>query len=216
MMLALLPINEYAAKLASKEPAPGGGSAAAVSGLLGISLLEMVINLSHGRPDFAEHDEFLADKQVELVQLHGRIQQMIDRDAEAFRGVMTAFSLPKSTDTEKTARTEAVQQSMQQAAEVPLIIAAVCIEALEIAVSLLGKVNAHAVSDLMIGAMKCQAGAHAALLNTLINVPYLKDGSLVNRLNVQVVECRDKSDELFKQVAAAIYAQPTFAIMRSE
>lgn len=215
-MLSLLPINEYAAKLASKAPAPGGGSAAAAGGLLGISLLEMVINLSAGRPEFAEYDALLGENQKKLAELHTEVQLMIDRDAQAFEAVMAAFALPKTTEAEKTSRTEQVQAAMQQAAEVPLAIAVTCIRALEIAVELLGKVNAHAASDLMIGAMKCQTAVHGALLNTLINVPYLKDGQLVTKLNVRVVSCRDQADELYHKVSSYVYSQPTFAIMRTE
>jgi len=58
-MLVTLTIDKYAEQLASKASTPGGGSAAALTGLLGVSLMEMSVNLTIGRPQYAEHEEML-------------------------------------------------------------------------------------------------------------------------------------------------------------
>jgi methenyltetrahydrofolate cyclohydrolase len=43
--------------LASSAPAPGGGAAAALEAAMAAALLEMVCNLTIGKPAYAEHDE---------------------------------------------------------------------------------------------------------------------------------------------------------------
>ena len=43
--------------LASSAPAPGGGAAAALEAAMAAALLEMVCNLTIGKPAYAEHDD---------------------------------------------------------------------------------------------------------------------------------------------------------------
>lgn len=214
-MLAALSISEYAAKLSSKDAAPGGGSAAALSGLLGASLLEMVINLTLGRKEFAGHAVLLAEKQAALGRLHVDLKLLVDRDADAFNAVMDAYRLPKESEGEKQARLAAIQEALVQAAEVPLLTARYCLAVMEIAKELLGKVNEHAVSDLMIGALSCHAGVEGALLNTAINIPLIKDAALVAGYKEQVQSLKASADELIGVIRNGVYAEETFTIMQS-
>lgn len=213
-MLTELSIKNYANKLASKEPAPGGGSAAALSGLLAASLMEMVINLTLGREEFAEYAEVLAGKQQILAGLHATLEQLVDRDAAAFSGVMDAFRLPKDTDEEKSARTAAIQQGYKEAAEVPLETARACLEVLEIGRVLLGKVNSHAVSDLVVGALAGHTGVVGALLNTAINLPFIKDQAYVKALNGQIHLLKITADELAAAIQQGVYQEECFCELR--
>lgn len=215
-MLTKLSVSDFAAKLASKEAAPGGGSAAALSGLLGASLLEMVINLSIGRDEFAAHEELLAGKQVELARLHIDLQLLIDHDAAAFNAVMDSYNLPNMTDMEKKSRSAAIQEAAKQAAEVPLSTARACLELLEISKVLLGKVNPHAVSDLVVGSLASHTGVVGALLNTAINLPLLTDANLIDAFKGQVHLLRTAADELIGAIQDNVYREQTFAVMREE
>ncbi|EAX48377.1 Formiminotransferase-cyclodeaminase [Thermosinus carboxydivorans Nor1] len=216
MLLRELSIHEFAAQLASRQPAPGGGSAAAVSGLLGVSLLEMVVNLSLGRPDLAEYADMLVERQKGLAVLHKKLEELIDRDADAFSAVIAAYGLPKATAEEKEARAAQIQQALRQAAEVPTEVARAALESLEIGKSLLGKINAHVVSDLMIGVLLSYNAVTAALLNTAINLPALRDQAVVAALRGQIHVLRTAADELYKTVADEVYSTETFAVMRMD
>ena len=48
MILTDMTVKAFTEKLASDAPAPGGGSAAALSGALGAALISMVCNLTKG------------------------------------------------------------------------------------------------------------------------------------------------------------------------
>lgn len=213
-MLTKISIKEYANKLASKEAAPGGGSAAALSGLLAASLMEMVINLTRGREEYAAYEELLASRQLSLQRLHQTLQDLVSRDAEAFSGVMAAFKLPKGTETEKAARTAAIQQGYKEAAEVPLETAQACLEVLEIGQTLLGKINDHAVSDLVVGALAGHTGVVGALLNTAINLPSIKDQAYVQELGGQMRQLKTKADALVTEIQKTVYQQESFAEFR--
>ena len=214
-MLTELSIVDYTSRLASEQPAPGGGSAAALSGLTGVCLLEMVINLSLPRAELAQYQAVLAAKQKELAALHQVLQALIDRDAQAFSGVMAAYQLPKATDAEKEHRKQVVQQAYRLAAEIPLETAQACLAALEIATTLCGKANPHAVSDLAIGALSLHTAAIGALLNTAINLPFIKDQAVVSSLDGQVRRLRSAADKLAAEITANVYADPVFAELRS-
>ncbi|MCK4593697.1 cyclodeaminase/cyclohydrolase family protein, partial [bacterium] len=56
-MLTDLKITEFLQKLGSRAPAPGGGSAAALSASLGANLLSMVCQLTAGKKGYEEHWE---------------------------------------------------------------------------------------------------------------------------------------------------------------
>lgn len=213
-MLTRLSINEYADRLASPEPTPGGGSAAALFGFLGTSLLEMVISLSLGRKDFAAHADLLMEKKAELARLRVELQLLIDRDASAYAALVAAQNLPEASKAERQVRLSSIQEAVQQAAEVPLMTARSCLEVLEIGKALQGKINAHAVSDLLVGAHVSHSGVVGALLNTAINLPLLKDHHLVNAYNGQIHLLRTAADELLAMIEERAYAEAPFGVMR--
>ena len=215
-MLAALSISEYTARLASPEPAPGGGSAAALSGLLGVGLLEMVLNITLGDSKFSNQVEPLAEKQVELAKLHIELKSLIDRDAAAFAALIDAYKLPEAIKTDKQARAVAICEAARLAAEVPLATARFCLEALEIAKALLGKANPQVSGDLLIGALASHTGAIGALLNTAVNLPLLKDRHLISALEGQMHLLRTAADDLIAAIRCQVYAERTFAVMQEE
>ena len=214
-MLSSLPIHQYAAQLASKSPAPGGGSAAALTGLLGVSLIEMSLNLTIGRPQFAEHEEFLSAKQKELAKIHAELEQLIDQDAAAFEAVMAGYKLPKATEADKAVRHEAIQRALKTAADVPLAIARYSLESLEIGRALVDKINKQVISDLAVGAQASYASVTGALLNTAINLPLLSDESLVSAMEGQVLLLRTAAHGLLSQIEQHIYSEAPFTVMRA-
>ena len=215
-MLASLSIKDYASRLASKQATPGGGSASALTGLLGVSLIEMTLNLTINKAQYSAHLEFLTAKQAALIRLHNQLEELIDKDAQAFGEVMAAYKLPKESDSDKATRSAAIQASLQQAAEVPLAIARVSLEGMEIAKALLGKVYEQAISDLAVGSLQCHAAIMGALLNTAINLPLIKDQSLTSALEGQIHLIRTEADGLLVYLQQEIYGESTFAVMRAE
>ena len=52
-------LNDFLTALAAKQPAPGGGSVAALAGALAAAMGEMVLNYSIGKKDLAAHEPTL-------------------------------------------------------------------------------------------------------------------------------------------------------------
>ncbi len=214
-MLTTLTLNEFTARLASQEPAPGGGSAAALSGLIGAALVEMAISLTRGRKEFAAHEEMLAAREAALGRLRIDLQLLVDRDAAAFTAVMSACDLPAATRPEQETRAAALQQALREAAEVPLLTARACLSVLETAEAVLGAVNPHAVSDLTVGVLSCHAGLMGALLNVAVNLPELTDQTVADGLRDQARLLRGRAAALTAAIETKVYSVPAFAVMRA-
>ena len=173
-MIKDLKLQEFLEQLGSSLPAPGGGSAAAVSCAMGAALISMLCNLTKGRDKYAEFEDLV---QAALLKANKLIYKAIDalqEDNDAYNKVMAAFKLPKNSDDEIAARKLAVQDAYQGAIVPPEKVAGCCIEIMRLAKNLLNKSNANAKSDLVVGAVQAHAGLLSALENIKINLDALE------------------------------------------
>jgi formiminotetrahydrofolate cyclodeaminase len=168
-------LQPFLNSLASGDPTPGGGAAAAAVGAMGAALVSMVCRLTVGRAEFAAGEAQLQDTLTRAEALRAELTGLIDADAAAYTTVMAAYRLPKATDAEKTARREAIQSALKQATLTPLDTARACAGVIELAQVAARLGNPHAVSDAGAAALCAQAGLKAAALNVLINLASIKD-----------------------------------------
>lgn len=179
MSLVELTITEFAKVLGSDAPAPGGGSAAALSGLNGISLTKMVCELTLGKKKYADFQAEVEAIHQETVRLQETLLAAIDKDTEAFNAVSAVFDLPKETDEEKAIRREAMQEALKGATQSPYEMMEEMVEALRVTKKAIGKTNTNAASDLGVAALNLKAGLQGAWLNVLINLAGIKDEAFV-------------------------------------
>lgn len=213
-MLSSLSINDFAAKLASDEVPPGGGSTAAVYGLMAAALLEMAVTYSLRSPQHMEDNEFLIAKQADLSRLHIELTILIDRDALALRGLLAAAGLAETTAETQKVRTLALQKALKQAAEVPLETARACLEVMEIGKAISSIADKMVVSDLMAGVIAAHAGITASLLSTAINLSEIQDETLVSGLTGQIYLLRTTGDELKAAIEKKVYSSEPFTVLR--
>jgi methenyltetrahydrofolate cyclohydrolase len=93
---------------------------------------------------------------------------------------MAAYGLPKETDEEKMARTEAIQTVLKAATEVPLDCARACAEAIELSRCAANKGNLGVISDAGAAVLAGYSGLKSAALNVYINTGSLKDKQFVD------------------------------------
>ena len=168
-------IQTFLDELASKSATPGGGSVSALLGAQSAALTSMVCNLTIGKPKYAEVE---AEMQVLLQKseaLREKLTGLIKADVDVFNRLMAAYGLPKETDEEKVARTEAIQTVLKAATEVPLDCARACAEAIELSRCAANKGNLGVISDAGAAVMAGYGGLKSAALNVYINTGSLKD-----------------------------------------
>lgn len=178
-MLTDLTITDFLKKLGSKEPAPGGGSSAALAASLGANLLSMVCQLTAGKKGYEEFWDECKGELVGIAEAADRLRVLIDEDTEAFNALMTSFKLPKAGPEEKRARGKEIQKCTKRAIEVPLEVARLSRRLLTRTPRLALIGNQNAVSDIGVGALLLTAGINGAILNVEINLGGLKDEGFV-------------------------------------
>ncbi len=185
-------INE----LSSGSPTPGGGSASALAGALGASLLEMVCTLTIGKEKFKEYEAELIKTRDEVRELKSGLFLLIEKDAKAFDGIMDAFKLPKGTEEEKKKRSEEIQKVSKEATNVPLETASGCLRVMELCQNSVQKVNPNAISDIGVSTLMSYSGLEGASLNVLINIPSIKDQSFREDSEKKLKVLREKGGKL--------------------
>ena len=167
---------------ASNEPVPGGGSAAALAGAVGTSLLVMVAGLSTTRTGTPEEAADLAEASARLRTLRDALAALVQQDSDAYAAVLDAMRLPKATTAEKAERRAAIETAMQQATETPLETMRCCQQALRGAIVVAANGNRNAATDTATGVALLLAGLHGAGLNVDVNIDSVSDASFASRV----------------------------------
>jgi len=200
MKLTQMDLELFAEKLASKEPAPGGGSVAAYSAVTGVALLEMVARLTTGKKKYAQHEELVLEIITEAGKLRKLLIGCVDEDTNAYNEVSNVFTMPKETDEEKSIRSEAMEKALKNATLVPLSVMGFCQKALEVAKTAVGTTNLSAASDLGVCALNLEAGLKGAMLNVLINLDGIKDEKFKEKIMNEATLTENQGTELANEI----------------
>jgi glutamate formiminotransferase/formiminotetrahydrofolate cyclodeaminase len=174
--------------LASGQPVPGGGSAAALAGALAAALVEMVCRLTIGRKAYAAVESRAREILAEAARLHGELRRLVEEDAAAYTKVSEAYRLPKDT----SHRSQAIDAALLGAAAVPLDGArkALALHDLAREIGTIG--NKNAVSDAMVARTLAAAALVGLAENVRVNVESLSDKTLGAQLGQEAGALRQR------------------------
>jgi formiminotetrahydrofolate cyclodeaminase len=172
----------------STDAVPGGGSAAALAGAMGVSLLMMVAGLPKTKTGAPEETADLAEASSRLHPLRDALVELVDRDSDAYRQVLAAFRLPKASEAEKAARTEAIGGATRAAIDAPLDTMRLCQQALRGAVIVASNGGRKTTSDVGVAVELLVAALRGARLNVDINLAGLSDEAYTARIKEEVEE----------------------------
>ncbi len=174
-------VRAYVERMASGEPAPGGGAAGALQAALGAALLAMSARYSTG-------SEHAADAAARAEALIPRALGLADADAEAFGALSEAYTLPHDSDEEKAERSRAVQEATAGAARPPRELIGVGAEVVGLARELTGWCNPNVLSDVAAASEAARSAVATALVTLEINVRSLKDAATREELRAGLAE----------------------------
>ena len=137
MKLSELSVLAFTERVASCDPAPGGGSCAALYGCLGAALTAMVGGMTQNRKKYAEYENHAKEIEAKCGMLREKLADVMDRDTAAFLLVSDAYALPKATDEEKAARSLAIQEGLKACTRTPLEMMELMGEAVELIASMM-------------------------------------------------------------------------------
>jgi formiminotetrahydrofolate cyclodeaminase len=196
-------VEEFLRTMASSDPTPGGGAAAATAGATGAALIAMVGRLTLGKSDFQDLDERMRAMIERADEARAEFLELGDRDAEAFELVMAGYRMPKESEVEQASRVDAIQRALEQAAAVPLEIGRRAVDLMELAEDATAMGNPNAASDGMSAAAMLFAAVLCARANVEINASSLHEEARRQALLDEVAGMRERADTLLEQCRTA-------------
>lgn len=175
LRLTELSVAELVARMATDDPVPGGGSAAALTGAMGAALIQMVVELTRGRIDAEGHEAALDEIRAATASLQSELLRLADVDATAYAGVVKARRMPKETELERESRRVQVDAAVREATRAPLTTARRASMLVDQALRLVPIGNRNAISDVGVAGELAAASVRSALLNVEINLPAVRN-----------------------------------------
>jgi methenyltetrahydrofolate cyclohydrolase len=172
-------LTEILAAFRSPDPTPGGGSASALSGAVGTSLLAMVAGLPKPRAQSPDDQKRLAAARARSITISDQLVALMDRDRDAYDSVVAAFRMPKNSDEEQRIRSGRIQEALRLATEAPLAVMRACVDGMGTGADIAAFGNANAASDVQVALELLMAGLRGAKLNVAINLTGIRDPDYV-------------------------------------
>ena len=198
--------REFVTVLASNEPAPGGGGAAALVGAIGTALGNMVGSLTVGKKKYADVEAEIVALMKKCDALQTELLDQVPADAQGFLPLAKAYSIPKDDPN----RDAVMKSATIVACSAPIRIMELCCDSLDVIAVMAEKGSRLAVSDAGCAAILVKGALQAASLNVFINTKTLKDRQLAGEMNDQCLSMLDKycplADGIFQQVKDSFFA----------
>ncbi|MDP9185477.1 MAG: cyclodeaminase/cyclohydrolase family protein [Actinomycetota bacterium] len=198
-------IGRFFDDLASDAPTPGGGAWAALSAAAGAALIAMVARLTLKKKGFEEVADRMRQLADECDDERHVLLGLADRDAEAYREVMGAYKLPKTTPEEQNTWSATLQKALERAADIPLEVARRSVYLMALAEETLTSGNPNAASDALSAAASLHAAALAALANVDINAITFIDKTRQQELADSANSLRHRAQSILRDVSEAFF-----------
>ncbi len=199
-----LTLNQFLERVAQGAPTPGGGSAAALAGSLGASLVEMVVNLTIGKKEFAGSEEQIKTIGQEARSYREALARTIQEDISAYQSVMAARRLPRGSEEEKKRRKEEIQKALRKAADPPLFTAVTSLKVLRLCEIAVAQGNPKTVTDGAVGALLAHAALRGGILNVLANLSALDDVHDLKNMGRELGRLKAEGDKIKESTLALV------------
>lgn len=187
---------DFLNQLADATPTPGGGSVAALQGALGAALLSMVTGLSVKKNEDQELKGFHGTLRMAVNDFY----RSIEEDKNAFDEVMNAYRMPRETEEQKNTRSQAIQEALKRATNVPLSVCERIKGLYQYVRILLKKGLKTALSDVEVAFHTLHSGFLSARANVLINLPSITDAEFVNNVMSRIEELEKEEAIIYQEL----------------
>ena len=185
--------------VASGSATPGGGAVAALAGALGAALAAMVARLTIGRKKYANVESQMQAAIADAEDLRSRLLEAVDQDVAAYAAVMAAYQLGKNDPN----RAPAIQAALIGAAQAPLHVMELALQAMWAARTAAELGNTNAATDAAVAAHLALAAVEGSALNVRVNLVEIMDPPLVTSLQQKAAKIVQDARALSAEVIAA-------------
>jgi len=191
-------LKKYLDDLAARKPAPGGGSAAALTAATAVALISMVANFTIGKDKYKAFEDEIKKVLYQAQGLREKLSNLVDEDVAAYKKISHAYKLPKETSEEKAKRTEAIQAGLKEALVPPFEVCKCSHQAVKLCPTLIEKGNTNLITDMAIASLMLWDAFQSALYNVEINLKSIKDDEFILKIR-EVLEPMQKEIEAINQ-----------------
>ena len=166
-------LEAFLTALAARQPAPGGGSVAALSGALAAAMGQMVLNYSIGKKDLLTHEPALRAAFDELVRARSMMLELLVEDQLAFEKLTAARKACNNAGDKDPTFAAALLACIR----IPQTVGATAAAVLELCERVTPIVNKYLLSDLAVCAEMAMATVRCASYNVRVNLGDLSDAA---------------------------------------
>lgn len=188
-------IKEYLDDLAARQPTPGGGSAASLTGALGIALLEMACNFTIGNKKYKDIEGSAMAHLTELKKIRELFMALIDEDVVVYASIDSAF---------KTKDEKIIDKALKDGYYISLKMCELSKLGIGVALDLAGKSNINLITDVGCGLELLKAGFNSGVFNAEINLKGIKDASFAERERIMLDNMKRESDDLYEKAISKV------------
>ena len=186
-------IKKYIDDLASRQPAPGGGSAAALCGAVGTALLEMMCNFTVGNKKYADAEQNIKGYLSSLAYIQQGFESLIDEDVKTYSAIRDAF---------KSKEKIIIDNALKQGYNICSKICVLSKDGLNIASELPEKGNVNLITDVGCGAELLNASFNSGVFNCGINLKGIEDIDFTEKQRPVLDALKREAEGLYKVVIA--------------
>ena len=187
------PIKDYLDDLAAQKPAPGGGSAAALTAALGTSLMSMVVNYTIGKREYKDAEKKISGIMVMVQKFDSALRQLVDKDAAAY-GILSKGL--------KECKDDVVARDVlyKAAIEPPFLVCKISHDCLELCKELATCGNKKLITDTAIAAIMFEGAFFSAKFNVYINLECVSDMDYIASVHKVLQPLEEKMPQLKEEV----------------
>ncbi len=200
-------LTDFADETAGESMAPGGGSISAYVGTLGVALGTMVANLSAHKRGWDDKWEYFSEWAEKGQKYKETLLALVDEDTNAFNKIIEGFRMPKSTDSEKQARTLAIEEATKYATEIPFKVMETAQKSMEIMVEMAKNGIKNSLSDAGVGVLCARTACYGAFFNVRINAKDIKDRKFAENIITKAENIMNKAIQTEKEIIEYINSQ---------
>lgn len=169
--------------LASADPTPGGGAAAAMAATMGCSLALMAVQTTKNRP----HVDAAVQARLEtalhkLLALKTQLTHFIEEDSIAYAAYLVARKMPK----EDPQRPQALEKALVYAARIPADTATTAITCLREVEALAPDIAPVIMSDVLCAKHLLKGAIACCVENIKANLTFIQDKTTVEKFTKQL------------------------------
>lgn len=187
------PVSKYLNDLAAKQPTPGGGSAAGLTGALGIALLEMACNFTIGKKIYKDIEAAAMAHLAALKKIREEFMSLVDEDVKTYETILSAFRAKDEKDIDKALKGGYyISLKMCRLSKSGMLIASEVAE----------KSNVNLITDVGCGSELLKASFNSGVFNSEINLKGIKDVSFVEREKLALDTLKKEISDLYKKAVS--------------